>query len=228
MNISKFFNRKYKNFGDIISLLILDLYKENKYKNILFVRTCTTGAWLDNLLIKNLNITRILYYTDKINTPTKSHKSTTIIHSDDLENKLISLNKTFDLICIDTWHEYEVSCRDFRIISSLLNENGILISHDCYPWNKTVANPLFIPGSWCGETYISFIEFAYNNPTMFYTILNIDTGIGIISKKQLHFLSNTLDRKKQEYLLFLHKNSTDPYTYFIENSKDIINAISSK
>ena len=59
---------------------------------------------------------------------------------------------------------------------------------------------------------------------MFYTILNIDTGIGIISKKQLHSLSNRLDRNKQEYLLFLHKNLKDPYTYFIENSKDIINA----
>jgi hypothetical protein len=58
---------------------------------------------------------------------------------------------------------------------------------------------------------------------MYYTILNIDTGIGILSKKKLHFLSNTLDRKKQEHLLFLYKNSKDYYTYFIENSKDIIN-----
>jgi hypothetical protein len=208
-------------------LLILDLCNQNNYNNILFIRTCTTGSWLDNLLIDNQNITRILYYMDNIKTPTKSHNLTKIIHSNDLENHLILLNKTFDLICIDTWHEYDVSSRDFRIISSLLNETGILISHDCYPWNKTVANSFYIPGRWCGETYISFIEFAYNNPNLFYIILNIDTGIGIISKKQLDFLSNTLDRKKQEQLLFLYKNSKDHYTYFIENSKDIINAISS-
>jgi len=54
---------------------------------------------------------------------------------------------------------------------------------------------------------------------MFYTVLNIDTGIGIMSKKQMDFLSNTLDKSKQEHLLYLHKNST-------ENSKDIINSIS--
>jgi hypothetical protein len=224
MNVSKFLKKPCNNFGDIISILILDFYKENKYKNILFVRTSTTGSWLDKLLIENQNITRILYYTDKINTPTKSHKLTTIIHSNDLENHLISLNKTYDLICIDTWHEYDVSSRDFKIISSLLNESGILISHDCYPWNKIVSSPSYINGDWCGETYLSFVNFAYNNPNMFYTILNIDTGIGIISKKQLHSLSNRLDRNKQEYLLFLHKNLKDPYTYFIENSKDIINA----
>ena len=136
------------------------------------------------------------------------------------------MNKTYDLICVDTWHEYKVSSRDFKIISSFLNESGILISHDCYPWNKKVANPSYIFGEWCGETYISFIEFAYNNPNMFYTVLNIDTGIGIMSKKQMDFLSNTLDKSKQEHLLYLHKNSADPYTYFIENSKDIINSIS--
>jgi hypothetical protein len=218
--MDKYFNIINYNFGDIISVLIRDLYLLNKYQNILFVRTCTTGSWLDNILIENGDINRILYYTDTIKKPTTSHKLTTIIHSRDLETHLISLNKTFDLICIDTWHEYEVSRRDFEILGSLLNESGILISHDCYPWNQKVANPYFIRGEWCGQTYLSFIKFAYDNPTMFYTILNIDTGIGIMSKKYLESLSNTLDRDKQQQLF----NSRDPYTYFIANSQDIINA----
>jgi len=224
MDISKYFNKNIYIFGDIISLFINDLYNENKYKNILFIRTCTTGGWLDNLLIKYKNVTRILYYNDTIKKPIMSHKLTKKIHLKNLEYKLKSLNKKFDLICIDTWHEYEQSLHDFNIISSFLNESGILISHDCYPWTKEVANPHYIPGSWCGETYISFVEFAYNNPNLFYTILNIDTGIGILSKTHLNFLSNTLDRQKQEHLLYLYKNSKDYYIYFIENSKDIINA----
>ena len=37
---------------------------------------------------------------------------------------------------------------------------------------------------------------------MFYTILHIDTGIGIFSKKQLKFLSNTLDKKTREFITF--------------------------
>jgi hypothetical protein len=227
MDISKYINIKNYNLGEIISSLILDLYKENKYKNILFVRTCTTGGWLDDLLIDNKDIDRILYYTDKIKNPSKYHNLTHVIHTNYFNKKLKLLKKNFDLICIDTWHEYEISSRDFRILSSFLNESGILISHDCYPWNKTVANPSYIEGSWCGETYLSFVEFAYNNPNIYYTILNIDTGIGIASKKKLDFLSNKLDRVKQEHLLCLHKKSRDAYTYFIENSKDIINAISS-
>jgi len=226
MNLSKYISINNYNFGEIISLFIKDFYIENNFTNILFVRTCTTGAWLDTILLEKEDINRILYYTDKIKKPTTSHHSTIIVHTNELENKIKSLNKTFDLICIDTWHEYEVSSHDFKILSSFLNESGTLISHDCYPWNKKVASPTYIPDKWCGETYIAFVEFAYNNPNMYYSILNIDTGIGIISKKQFDFLSNTLDREKQKQLLFLFKNSKDYYTYFIQNSKDIIHEIS--
>jgi hypothetical protein len=226
MNITKYINHPDSINGDVISLLVTDLYKENQYKNILFIRTCTTGGWMDKLLLEKSDIHRVLYYTDAIKEPIRPHPSTKIIHSRDVENQLLLLNKTFDLICMDTWHEYDVSSRDFKILSPFLNESGLLISHDCYPWNIQVANPQFIHGSWCGETYIAFVEFAYQNPHLYYTILNVDTGIGIASKKSFYFLSNTLNREKQEQLL-LHKDSKDPYPYFIEHSKDIINAISS-
>jgi hypothetical protein len=212
---------KYNN-GDIISLLVIDLYNTYNYNDILFVRTPTTGEWLDKLLINNNNITRILYNTNIIQKYT-FHKSTTIIDSIYLENKLNYLNKKFDLICIDPFHEYTYSKRDLFFLSSLLTEKGILICHDCFPPNKDMASPKFKTGSWCGETYVAFVEFAYNNPNLFYGILNIDTGIGIISKIQLELLTNNFDIYKQKQLLTLHENSNDTYTYFCENSKDIIN-----
>jgi hypothetical protein len=198
MDLIELTNKTCNKFGDNIKLLVEKIYNIDNHKNILFVRTCTTGDWLDNLLTNIKNIDRILYYTDKVNKPVKTHKTTKKIHSNNLSSHLESLNKKFDLICVDTFHEYEMSLRDFQILSSLLSDSGILISHDCCPWNKTVANPFFIPGSWCGETYIAFVKFAYDNPQMFYSILNTDTGIGIISKIQLPYLSNVFDKQKQE------------------------------
>jgi hypothetical protein len=59
---------------------------------------------------------------------------------------------------------------------------------------------------------------------MYYTVLNVDTGIGIMSKQQINYLSNSLDKNKQKHLLDLHKKLQDPYTYFTTNSKDIINS----
>lgn len=225
MEISKYFSKKNYLFGDIITMVVNDLFKKYNYDNVLFVRTYTTGHWLDNLLTEKNNVDRILYYTDKVNKPRPSHILTSIIHSDDFENHIISLNKKYDLICFDTYHEYDVSSRDFKILYSVLNENGILISHDCFPWNKTVANPYFIKGKWCGETYISFVNFAYENPNLYYAIINTDTGIGIISKKYLPFLSNKLNKEKQEQLLYLYKNSENYYEYFIKNSEELINSI---
>jgi hypothetical protein len=193
--------KEYKN-GDIISLFITHLYNEYKFKNILFVRTCTTGDWQDKLLINEKNITRILYFTNKTEKKTNSHKLTNIIDSNDLENTLKLLNKNFDLICIDPFHEYNESKRDFSILSSFLTKNGILISHDCFPENKDMSTPYFKEGGWCGETYVAFIEFAYKNPSMYYAILNIDTGIGIMSKiemklKFVYQLQTTESRPRQ-------------------------------
>jgi hypothetical protein len=86
---------------------------------------------------------------------------------------------------------------------------------------------MYKPSGWSGETYIAFIEFAYHNPDLFYGLLKIDTGIGIISKLQLDSLSHDFNKEKQEQLLLLHREDDggDTYTYFDENSRDIMNII---
>lgn len=216
---------KYLN-GDIIKMLILDLHRKNNYKNILFVRTHTTGGWTDDLMIDN-NVTRIIYHVDKTKKNNSYNKSTISIDSADLETTLKSIDKKYDLIALDPFHEYYESKRDLNLLSSFLTDDGILISHDCYPKSKEMAYPHFNQGSWCGETYIAFVEFAYNNPNMFYAVLNTDTGIGIISKSYFEPLKNNFDTEKQKILLLLHKESNDAYTYFSENSDTIINAIHS-
>jgi len=219
--MDKYFTKTNYQNGDIISMLITDLY--NKNKNIIFIRTPTTGVWLDKLLVDKPNIIRILYDTNKIK-KYKVSKSTKIIKSNNLEKKLDSLNKKYDLICIDPFHEYEYSKRDFFLLSSYLSDDGIIISHDCFPSNNNSALPKYILGNWSGETYIALVEFSYANPDLFYGILNIDTGIGIISKKNILFLKNCMNVSKQKHLLDLHNNkSNDVYDFFSQNAIDIIN-----
>jgi len=131
----------YKN-GDIMSILIMDLYNNYKYKNILFVRTSTSGGFLDKLLINNTNITRILCDMHHLEQFTY-HKYTKIIELDDLENTLKSINKKFDLICIDLYHEYTHSKKGFEILLPYLSNVGVIVSHDCFPPNKDMATPKF-------------------------------------------------------------------------------------
>jgi hypothetical protein len=55
MDLPKILKKKCNDFGDSISSLISDLYRVYQYKNILFVRTSTTGEWLDHILVENQN-----------------------------------------------------------------------------------------------------------------------------------------------------------------------------
>lgn len=221
MNLTQFSKTNYNN-GEIISDVINFLTNKYEFKNILFLRTPTTGDWLDKLLLNNNNVTRILYDTKKM-IYYKCHSNTTKIKHNDLNKTLNSFNKKFDLICIDQFHTYKDSIDDLNIMNSYLSENGIIVMHDCFPSNKDLAFPDFKYYDWCGETYLAFIDFAYNNPQYFYGLMKIDTGIGIISKTHIDPLRNNFDTKKQKYLLSNLTNN--PYEYFTENSNDIMNII---
>jgi len=223
--MDKYFkNKKYQD-GSIISQVILDLYNSNKCESVLFVRTPTTGNWLDKVLINIPSVTRIIYDTHKI--PRFSfHKSSIIIEHRILEDVLRSKNKRFDLICIDPFHEYSYSQSDLSLLSSYLTERGVMVCHDCFPSSKSMAAPMYKPLGWNGETYIAFIEFAYHNSDLFYGLLKIDTGIGIISKLQINGLHNHFNKDKQQLLLSHREDDGgDPYTYFCENSRDMMNII---
>lgn len=158
-----------------------------------------------------------------------SSNITNKIEYKNLENELSQLNKKFNLICIDPFHEYEISKSNFNLLYSYLSEDGTIISHDCFPAITKLARPTYCQGEWCGETYVAFVEFAHNNPALYYGILNIDTGIGIISKlNNVLFLKNNLDIEKQKIFLAKHKNKelyVDIYKYFCENSIGLINSI---
>lgn len=211
--------------GSVITKFVNDYIDKFKCENILFVRTPTTGAWLDNIGTNNNNIVRIAYDTQFV-TKFYSFSIKNKIKYENLETELNKLNKKFDLICMDTFHEYETSKRDFHLLYSYLSEKGTLVSHDCFPETIEIARPKYQRGSWCGVTYISFVEFAYNHPELYYCVLNIDTGIGIVSKtNNISFLKSNLNLEKQKIFLTMYKANiyTTVYKYFYENSDELIN-----
>lgn len=216
---------KYSN-GGIVSALVNDLCSSHKYEHILFVRTPTTGDWLDNLLTSNGNVTRILYDTHKIK-QYKSHPSTITVSHAALDDTLKTMNKKYDLICVDPFHEYTFSKKDFYLLSSFLTDDGLIICHDCFPQNKRMAEPTFVFGPWSGETYVAFIDFAHHHPDWFCGILNTDTGIGILSKSPFHEFRQHCDATAQEQFLRIHQQrNADAYAYFCKHCKEMTNIVS--
>ena len=197
-----------------------------KFSNILCVRHPTGGLFLDKLFLNKSNVSRIIYEINNIE-HTKCDKSQNIlIQHSDLKNILNTLNKKFDLICLDPFHEYSESISDLSICTSFLTEDGILICHDCSPPTKELCSSNYKYGAWCGVTYYCLIEFAYNNPNYYYGVINRDFGLGIISKKNIPFVKKIIINETHQNLIDIYNNNTDEtYDYFIINSKALINLI---
>lgn len=214
----------YKN-GEIGSDVIAYFYNKYNPTNVLFIRTPTTGAWFDNLLLKQKKIDRILYKTN-IKTKTICHKSTKILNNSDLKSYIELKNKKYDLIGLDGFHTYTQSKLDLELLSSFLSDDGIIICHDCFPPHVDWANSEYVSGNWCGQSYLAFIEFSYNHPEFFYCLINSDTGIGIISKKMIETFSHDFNRENQLKLInLINKGTVEPYEFFKQNCSNLMNII---
>lgn len=197
------------NFKDLTDLFL----NGRLFQNILIVNTPITGLFLDEML-QDKYTTRIKYSPNDFN---------------NFIETINNINCKFDLILVDPYHEYEHSIVTFRLLTSLLDENGILISHDCYPptFDITQPTPVYVNGCWCGVTYAAFVENAYENPNLYYSVINNDFGLGIISKTETIFVKKICNVEKQKIFLDMCKNNDyeKAYNYFIDNSNEMINLI---
>jgi hypothetical protein len=188
------------------------LYDEYNFKNILIVNTNVTGEFFNDLFIDK-KTTRLMYQHFNYNPFISQLK------------RLYNMGKRYDLICLDPFHEYKESKSNFELLSLLLTDDGILISHDCSPPNLDSASPIYKVGEWCGVTYAAFIEFAYKNPEYYYSIIDNDYGLGIISKKEMILVKKIINNEKQKEFLdyFSSGMYNEAYDYFKNNSEELIN-----
>ena len=88
----------------------------------------------------------------------------------------------FDCIFIDGLHEYHQVKKD--IINSLtyLNDDGIILLHDCLPNNFYAQATPRCQYEWNGDVWKAIVEFRNNKDVDVYTC-NADYGIGVIFKR---------------------------------------------
>lgn len=149
--------------------------------------------------------------------------------SDEFFERNANKIKKQDLIFVDGLHTFKASLNDVLNSLKLLNDNGVIVMHDCFPPHKVAAMPLnsFEEGSersikgwngeWCGDVWksIVYLKECYHDCLDVF-VLDTDYGLGIVKFKNdvpldLKIAQDSFDRI----------NSLD-YEHLISNPERII------
>ena len=130
----------------------------------------------------------------------------------------------FDIIFIDGSHLEKQVDKDIVNSLSVLNENGIIVMHDCNPPTEFHQRENYeINGNfpqWNGTVWKSFVKIKMLNKNVIMNCVNCDWGVGLIKKQKIN---NNFKVKKNLTYSFLKKNRNDLLSLisvkeFIENN----------
>jgi hypothetical protein len=103
---------------------------------------------------------------------------------------------SFDIVFVDACHEYECSRRDIQDALNLVNDNGIIVLHDCLPDSQANCPPFRgdLASWWLGVTYKAYLDVLIARKDLWYCTVDTDVGCGMIrSKRKTRHYKRTID-----------------------------------
>jgi Methyltransferase domain len=109
--------------------------------------------------------------------------------------------KKIDLAFIDGMHEYEYALRDIENCLKYLDDDGVILVHDCNPLTKDAARPYKefevdnkVNALWNGDVWKAILEMRCRKDLTTF-VLDCDHGLGVITKGKP---ASTLNYSKSE------------------------------
>lgn len=123
------------------------------------------------------------------------------------DNFFFNNKDKFDCIFIDGLHHYNQVKKDLKNSINCLNENGIILIHDCLPKSLAAQAVPRTENDWNGDVWKSLVEQRTKQNTDCYTIY-ADHGIGVILKRKNRkpLVLNEKDFKKLRFDYFYTKH----------------------
>jgi hypothetical protein len=128
-------------------------------------------------------------------------------------------DKKLDVVFIDGLHTYEQSLRDAENSLAILNDNGVIIMHDCNPKSEAAAHPALsttagehqnssgFAGEWNGDVWKTVVHLRSLNNEISVIVIDCDQGLGVIRKQPAQSsLPFTLQEIRQLSYKDLEKN----------------------
>lgn len=106
--------------------------------------------------------------------------------------------KTLDVVLVDGLHNFRGSLHDVLHSLEYLNQDGIIIMHDCFPPHAAAAIPADVfpskeqqqqiegwTGEWCGDVWKSIVYLQKKYPDLLDSgVINTDYGLGYVRFKR--------------------------------------------
>lgn len=185
---------------DLINYLI----KTRQYTNYLEVGTQFTENNYDRIECKNKECIDPDPKSDAITYKMTSDEAFKLIHDKGLK---------YDIIFIDGLHETNQVDRDIANSLRALNENGVIVMHDCNP--PTGAHVTGFNGDENGDVYKSIIKLRTQRPDLSVCVVDMDWGCGIVSRGRQELFSP--DVNDRENIL--------TFPYFAKHRRQLLNLI---
>jgi hypothetical protein len=132
--------------------------------------------------------------------------------SDDFFEKHAS--QKYDIVFVDGLHLHEQVYRDITNSLEFLNENGVIVVHDCNPVTEITQRRERASDAWHGDVWKAIVQLRIENPELEIYTVNTDEGCGIIKKG------------KQELLKINDGENCYDYSFLEKNRENAINLIS--
>src|ERR1043166_937587 len=166
---------------DIINLMA----DTRRYRTYLEICTPTTGhrfAEVDRSRYTTCH--RLMYrcpdsFDDGMNIDFRSNRLDIVDCVQQMQNGPLR----YDVVLVDSFHEYEPSFRDLEAAWTVIGQEGTIVVHDCNPVSEEVASPTHIPMSWSGVTYKAYLDFVTGRSDLEYITIDTDEGCGLIQRK---------------------------------------------
>jgi Methyltransferase domain len=145
------------------------------------------------------------------------------------------LSQGIDVAFVDGLHTHAQSFKDVEDCLQYLNEGGVIVMHDCNPLSAATAYPAVdshdevvelaekgeIPGwncCWNGDVWKAFVKIRLTHPELYAFTLDLDWGLGIITKK-----SNTALLPASIKGYSVREIEEADFSFFERNRQDLLN-----
>ena len=94
--------------------------------------------------------------------------------------------KKLQLALVDGMHEYQFALRDVENTLNYMQEDGVIILHDCNPQTAGAAGRFedWETGEWNGDVWRTIIHLRSQRPDLTVFVLDTDQGLGIVTRQK--------------------------------------------